>query len=275
MRWFVLVVSLAACTVGDGSGKARRWTPPEVLPEAKASGPSWLVRVTELRTSLARASIRLQMKVDQPVLESTSCAESKRRCVRCQLLAETDQLPGTALDEIVAAFQRYPTAFLESSKIEHVALCRKLHNGTGAVTEPAGLADPSARILFVSVNGLLETQVGFDTGDLAETVHHEVFHMIDRHSRIDDEWHGLNPAGFVYAEREDRWTRPDGFVSAYAATSPVEDRASVFQFLMVRPEELCTLAKDDRIVGAKARLLLQRLAAIGDSSFIQVPCSFD
>ena len=275
MRWLLGIVALAACTVGDGSGKARRWAPPEVLPEATPTGPSWLVRVTELRTTLARASIRLEMKVDKAVLESTSCAESKRRCVRCQLLAESDQLPGTALDEIVAAFQRYPTAFLETSKIEQVVLCRRLHNGTHAVSEPAGLADGRARLLFVNVNFLLEARMDFETSSLSQTVHHEVFHLVDRNEEIDDEWHGLNPAGFVYGTREDRHTRPEGFVDAYAATNTIEDRASVFEFLMSRPDELCALAKDDRIVAAKARLLLSRLAVLGDISFIQAPCKLD
>jgi hypothetical protein len=265
MRWLAFVVVVAGCTVGDGSGKARRWTPPEVLPETR-TGPSWLVQVTELRTSLGRAGVGLIMRGEQPVMESTACAESKRRCMRCQLLGESDALPSTALDEIVAAFARYPAQVLETSNIKHVVLCRKLAAGA---KEMDGLADPAARVLFVSVNSLLEMRVGFDTGRLAETVHHEVFHLMDRNQVIDDEWHGLNASGFVYASREDQHARPEGFVNAYAATNPVEDRASVFQFLMSRPDELCALANSDPIVAAKTRLLWQRLGMVADLSFLR------
>jgi hypothetical protein len=274
MRWLALLM-VAGCVVGDGGGKARRWSPPEVLPETR-TGPSWLAQVTELRTSLGRAGIQLVMRGEQPMMQSTDCAESKRRCMRCQLLGESDALPSTALDEIVAAFARYPTQLLETSNIKHVALCRKLVLG---VKEVDGLADSAGRVLFVSVNSLLEMRVGFDTGVLSETVHHEVFHLLDRNESIDDEWHGLNASGFVYATRDDQRARPDGFVSAYAATNPKEDRASVFQFLMSRPDELCTLAKSDAIVAAKTRLLWQRLGMVADLSFMRgsVPCaaSFD
>jgi hypothetical protein len=271
MRWLILLV-IAGCTVGDGSGKARRWNPPEILPEGQ-TGPSWLVRVTELRTGLARAGIELVMRGEKPVMQSTTCAESKRRCTKCQLLGEQDMLPGGALDEIATAFARYPQQTLEASNIKYVALCTKLYTG-GPIKSPAGLADQQGRVLFVSVGSMLEAgYLGIDS--VSETVHHEVFHMLDRNEMIDDEWHGLNPTGFVYEARENQWTRPDGFANAYAATNSVEDRATIFQFLMSRPDELCKLAQDDQIVAAKTKLMWKRLGQITDLTFLRtsVPCA--
>jgi hypothetical protein len=272
MRWLV-VLGLVGCVVGDG-GKARRWVPPEVLPET-STGSSWIAHVTDLRTQLARASIKLEMKVDQPVLMSTECKESRRRCVKCQLLDESDTVPGAALGEIAEAFKRYPAEVLENGNVRYVALCRKLFNGTGGDRmHPAGLADTNARMLFLSVDDMLENG-GMNFIPLAQVVHHEVFHLLDRHGLIDDEWHGLNPSGFVYHERENEWTRPEGFVDGYGAKNSREDRAMVFTFMMERADELCELAKQDPIVNKKAKLLLERLAVLGDTSYVKLPCTFE
>ena len=52
-----------------------------------------------------------------------------------------------------------------------------------------------------------------------------------------------------------------GFVNDYAKTNPAEDKASVFEYVMGYPDELCARGADDPLLLAKARLLLSRIDA--------------
>jgi hypothetical protein len=110
-------------------------------------------------------------------------------------------------------------------------------------------------------------------GDTEETIHHEVFHMLDweinaRDYSDDAEWQVLNPHGFTYGTRKESDIQP-GFVNTYATTNVYEDRASVFQYLMARPDELCWMAEKDPILAEKTRLLWLRVAAHTDVAFLR------
>lgn len=266
MHRVLLLGLVAACTI------SRAPRPPEaipVLPETPPAARSWLAQALDLRTQLGRAGIGLQLGGAERELVA-GCGPA-RRCLRCELVGEHDRVPDAAFEEVVAAFARYPTALLEAAQIEQVALCRRLVTNGEAV---AGLADQDARRLYVSLEPLLAVSATFSTDVLLETVHHEVYHLLDFAQaptrRVDDpEWNGVNASGFVYGPRAEDWTRPFGFVNAYAATNAVEDRASVFQFLMAKPQELCELVEGDPIVAAKARLVWQRLGAVTPLDFVR------
>jgi len=269
VRLLVLMV-IAAC-----GPPSRATALPELVPEERP--PTWLDRTVSLRTMLGRAGIALDTGGTRRFLESKECETGPaRRCVRCTLLDERDGLPDTAMEELVAAFARYPITLLDAAKIERVALCRQLD--TDKEVEPAGLADTEARILFVNVHSLLRPDVaGHSIDYIAETAHHEVFHLLDFPAgshRADLEWDQLNPNGFVYG-RKDR--RPFGFVNAYAATNAGEDRASTFEFLMARGQELCDLAMVDPTLLAKARVVWRRIASVADLAFLRagVSCAGD
>lgn len=272
MRLLVLMV-IAAC------GPPPRATAlPELVPEERP--PTWLDRTVSLRTMLGRAGIALDTGGARRTLASKECETGPaRRCVRCTLLDERDGLPDTAMEELVAAFARYPITLLDAAKIERVALCRKLDTNDGE-DEPAGLADTESRVLFVNVRSLLvPDRAGHSIDYIAETAHHEVFHLLDFPAgprRIDLEWDQINPNGFVYGGRKGDG-RPFGFVNAYATTNGGEDRASTFQFLMARGQELCDLAMVDPTLLAKARVVWRRIASVADLAFLRagVSCAGD
>lgn len=255
-------------------------TLPEIVPEPREPRISWLDRTVSLRTMLGRAGIALDTRGANSSVESKECATGPaRRCVRCELLGEQDGLPDTAYEELVTAFQRYPVSLLDAAKIERVALCRELDNDRD---HPAGLADTEARVLYVNVHSLLDpSRAGFSVDYIAETAHHEVYHLFDLPAgphAIDIEWERLNANGFSYGTpRLKLGDRPFGFVNTYATTNAVEDRASTFQFLMARGAELCDLAKSDPTLLAKSRLVWKRLAAVADLGFLRsaVSCAAD
>ncbi len=250
---------------------------PELIPEERP--PTWLDRTVSLRTMLGRAGISLDTGGARPFMESKECASGPvRRCVHCTLLGERDGLTDSALEELVTAFARYPIPLLDAAKIERVALCSQLdHDGE----EPAGLADTESRVLFVNVHSLLTgDRNGYSIDYIAETAHHEVYHLFDfpaGQHRTDVEWEQLNANGFAYGTGRKGDGRPFGFVNAYATTNGGEDRASTFQFLMARGQELCDLAKLDPTLLAKARVVWKRIATVANLEFLRtgVACADD
>ena len=54
----------------------------------------------------------------------------------------------------------------------------------------------------------------------------------------------------------------------------MEDRASVFQWIMSRPDALCALAADDPVLREKVTLLWNRVAALDGDQFLhrRAPC---
>ena len=59
-----------------------------------------------------------------------------------------------------------------------------------------------------------------------------------------------------------------GFLDEHSQDEVVEDKATVFQHLMARPDELCARAANDDRLAAKARLLEARVGAITGSAFV-------
>jgi hypothetical protein len=85
----------------------------------------------------------------------------------------------------------------------------------------------------------------------------------------DPEWRLQNPLGFVYDAAGEQAPRRPGFINPYASTNEIEDRASIYQYLMARPDELCEVAAGDDIVRAKTRLVWSRIAAVVDTTFLR------
>lgn len=274
VRLLAVVIGVAACV--PSPPRTMVVPLPELVPDHDET-MGWLDRTVSLRTMLGRAGIALATRGSQTTIESSECAGGPaKRCLRCALLGEHDGLSDTALEELVAAFARYPVEMLDAANIERVALCRRLDTHDG---QPAGLADVEGRVLFVNVHSLLDRgRTGYSVDYIAETAHHEVYHLFDipAGTRTSDlEWARLNAHGFTYGTGRGELSdpRPFGFVNAYATTNADEDRASTFQFLMVRGEELCALAKDDPTLLAKARLVWKRVAAVADPGFLRAGVS--
>jgi hypothetical protein len=233
-------------------------------------------RVVALRTSLGRAAIALELAGKTTTIRSTACDEPEESrvqagCARCELAGESDALDGAVLEALTAAFNAYSADALEATHIERVALCKTLTYDNRR--PPAGTVDLHARRLLLSVAPFIghryKTTGPVTTDDI---VHHELFHMLEfermRANYVDDpEWRLHNPQGFAYEDGAEERPRQVGFVDEYAASAEVEDKASVFQYLMARPDELCTVGATDPIVRAKTRLLWERVVPLlGDAT---------
>jgi hypothetical protein len=269
---------LAGCTIGNGSSTppaAPAWRPPLDEPT------TFDRRILALRSTLGRAGIGLTSRGKQETLSSSTCQlpEAVRNevgCARCDLISESDPLDDAVLEAIKTAFDRYPTEVLVATGMQNVALCKHIEYEQKRNHVTAGTADIYGHAMLLSVgefeNELYDASGAFTIEDI---VHHELYHLLE-YERMrdvymnDPEWRLHNPLGFEYRLRlSEQTARPAGFVNVYAATNEVEDRASVFQYLMTRPDELCEMAKTDSVVRTKAAVVWRRVAALESDRFLR------
>ena len=280
MRWWPITFALVACAM----------TPPpkQVIFPTLDPGDTYNTRVANLRTTLARADIKLRLAGRDETFETASCdpllpAQSNGTCVRCVLAGEHTPMDGAVIEAATEAFRRYPTTALAAAGIEHVAVCTEIvYTEPEEVDHPAGVADPASRGLLLSVKHFIAESTYRSGGDFTvdDIVHHEVYHLLENaHSRAlmaeDAEWEALNPLGFHYSKALYTEPRQAGFVSAYAMTQVAEDKASVYGHLMAHPYELCELAKTDEVLRAKLAIVWRRAAAaLGTDGFMRAaaPC---
>lgn len=267
MRSALLIVAIVGCTA------PLRRVPVEPRFPVVATYTQTMV---DVRSTLGRALIGVETEGIDRELRTAPCDDPdalRSSCAHCELAAATDAIDLPTLDAIRAAIDRYPTRVLEASKIEHVALCRTLYEEPHSVL--AGTVDLANHRMLVS----LESFVGkpYDPArstTVDDIVHHELYHLLEwevmHDIMIDDvAWRAQNPVGFAYHKPAAGETRSFGFVNTYAATNDYEDRASVFELLMGRPDQLCAIAKDDPIVRAKTSLLWERLAIVVGDDFLR------
>jgi hypothetical protein len=247
--------------------------------------------LADLKSIAGAASIALEIG-PAPILRTHSCAagppgaasvHAAGKCYQCTL-AVFDPDPGEPLHPLEASLRTlattllaYPHSFLRVARIEKIALCRKLVDEVSGETSDhvAGLAEGTGRRLMVNL----------DQRDLARpdaTLHHEIFHLFDQATaprgdhQHDSEWEHINPRSFHYGDAASS-TIAAGFVNDYAKTNPAEDKASVFEYLMSYPDELCSRGADDPLLLAKARLVLSRIEAavppgFGEFATRKAPC---
>ncbi len=266
----MLVLALAV-----GCGVPPASTVPVAPAEIIPLDPQYLAATASLRATLSRDGIALDT---QPVLRTCDEVDPAADCARCDLATVEHGIEADLIDRVAIAFARYPTSVRRAARLERVALCRTLHYERGANHGPAGMADPWGHRVYISVEYFLTSNT--TSFEIEDAVHHEVFHLLDFEmlgSYVGDDrpWLGLNPVGFAYAEPKPSTTEPPGFVNSYATTNQVEDRASTWQYLMVRPTELCARAGRDPVLAAKVRMLWQRVSQLegADRLGVTVECA--
>ncbi|MGE0403627.1 MAG: hypothetical protein AB7T06_43375 [Kofleriaceae bacterium] len=249
-------------------------------PSASAAGMSndeLDARLVGLRATLSRSGISLD---DAPRIESCSTSHLGDGCVQCDV-ARRDNTAGiepSLIDSAAIAFAMYSPKLLAATKVEHVALCRSIEVPEGEMA-PAGMALLDQRRILVNVGAFANTGDGFT---IDRVVHHELFHLLDYagdHYDVDRQWAALNPKGFAYHDPEKLYrvrdlpsVRPAGFVRAYATQNEVEDRASTFELVYGRPEEVCAIAAKDPVVAKKVALIKQRVRRIAGASALVASC---
>lgn len=149
------------------------------------------------------------------------------RGVSCAAMSATHVT--LALPLFVPELRRYPRDFFSSVGISRMVLCGDL---TWDGKRVGGLAVGGSRTFYLNLKS-----ANVSPGHAASSLHHEVFHLIDR---VD--------------ERE--WARTSGgFVSDYARTSPREDRAELFAQLMVNRRSVTSRASGNRALAEKVERL--------------------
>ena len=155
-----------------------------------------------------------------------------------------------------AAMDIFPVRFLRETKLNTVVLCRELKsNGARA----GGLAGSDGKIYL-------------DVPFKSHVIYHEMFHIADK-KRQNEEWTRLNSKQFVYGgnvykpqeldkkskvkmevSKSDADIRKD-FVSDYAMTHEMEDRAETFAMMVTDPKRFAAMAAESPVLAKKAELV--------------------
>jgi len=154
-----------------------------------------------------------------------------------------------------ASIDIFPPWFLQQTKLNKVVLCRNL------------------RLRGIRAGGVASSTgiIALDVPVHSAVIYHELFHIADK-QRNNPEWNKLNSKQFVYggnvfnpAAKEmdrsdtkkmekakgDAAIRKD-FVSEYAMTSEMEDRAETFAFMVTDSRQFAKLASDSPVLKRKA-----------------------
>lgn len=273
----LLGLGLVAC----GKAPARQTEFPTFSPD------TYHVRISNLRTTLARGGIGLRVAGVEATFATADCDGTSTAiiagCARCDLASERTPVAGAVIEAATASFRRYPADVLAATGVEQVAFCTDIvHAKESAIERPAGLADLRGKQLLLSVKTFLgaatyRSGAEWTVDDIA---HHEVFHHLEyarmRGDMVDDpEWNLHNPLGFSYDATNKAEERRAGFVNAYAMTDATEDKASVFEMIMAHADDLCALARTDETIRIKTRIIWWRVwKAVGTDSFMRAaaPC---
>ncbi|MEO8706495.1 MAG: hypothetical protein ABI867_41100 [Kofleriaceae bacterium] len=267
-------IAMAIGIIGCGGSGINPRALPAIEPIGLISAQTYTDKTAGLRATLARSDVGFD---SVPVIRSCY-GFADRYCLRCEVATREDTrgIDPEMIDGVAIAFARYPTSVLAAGKLEHVALCRSIRYDDKRDGAPAGVAISSEHRLLISIEGFVDRPHDvYDYFTIEQVVHHELFHLIDRETfgataESDTEWLALNPSGFEYRDpAESSSERRRGFVNTYATTSQVEDRASVFEYLMGQPEKLCTIAEADPVVAAKTAVIWKRMATIVGEELLQ------
>lgn len=269
MRGALVLPFVAGCAIQP--------PPPQASFPTLEPGETFHTRMAALRTVLGRAGIALRTAVVDDTFESEDCRDGAlfagARCVRCQLTGAHSPLDGAVYEAATRAFALYPAESLAATKIEYVALCREITVVRDGKPQPiAGTVDLSGRGLLISLGHFLgQPYHPRGTFTIDDIVHHELFHLVDyvhypSELADDPEWQLFNPVGFEYGTSG---VGRDGFVNAYATTAEHEDRASVYEMMISRPDELCELVRGDDIIASKASIIGRRVARVLGEDFVR------
>lgn len=149
----------------------------------------------------------------------------------------------SALKTLKTALERYPDGFLKQFRngANEGGLYFCLTGAIDGELEPIGLAQLQG--------DRYELTLDITSPELAQTIHHEIWHAIEMRVSTDTfdtaKWAACNPAGFAYYGSYDsgyrnltKWTYTGGngensfFVDAYSRINGREDRARIFEYVM-------------------------------------------
>ena len=160
----------------------------------------------------------------------------------------------------------YNSSFLKKINLKFVILCENL-----SVSEisAAGVPNYKMRTLILDIK--------FNKKYFERVIHHEVFHLINdtyKNFFSDEEWKKFNNSEFKYAKCStctDRLNlsplvKTQGFLTEYSMSTPSEDMAEIFSFLIKDKKTVENIALKDPVLGKKISYIKKNINKI-DKSF--------
>lgn len=169
----------------------------------------------------------------------------------CGAMSRDDAL--AAASEVTAALAYLPDAPLAKLRLRYVVLCGRTLAGGRPI---GGIPVPPLNLLMLDASAARR-----DAAYFRHQVLHEVYHLAEyRYGRINDPgWSAQFGAGYANAyptslPRSAVGGGKPGFINAYGQSFPSEERAELFAFLVMNPQEVAALIRqtDDRVLKAKA-----------------------
>ena len=162
-------------------------------------------------------------------------------------------------------FDKYEIKFLKKINLKYVVLCENL---SVAGIEAAGVPNHLMKTLILDIN--------FDPIYFERVLHHEIFHIInDSRKELFDmrKWINFNKKDFKYAECStcsdkinlSLLKNTDGFLTEYSMTTPSEDMAEIYSFLITDHKLLKNKTDKDTILKNKVSYLKNQLLLIDKS----------
>lgn len=163
-------------------------------------------------------------------------------------------------------FNKYDSTFLKKINLKYIVLCENL---TVSEISSAGVPNYKMRTLIIDIK--------FNKKHFKRVMHHEVFHIInDSYKNFFDEkeWKKFNTSEFKYAKCSTCSDKlglsllgnTQGFLTEYAMSTPSEDMAEVFSFLITDSEKIKNKALKDPILEKKITYIKKNLLKI-DNKF--------
>ena len=186
-------------------------------------------------------------------INNVSCSSSKKQNINKQY------------EQIIKNFNIYKGDFLQKINLKYIVLCKNLK-----VSEISalGFANPEMKTLIFNINT--------DEKLLDRVLHHEVFHFIqhgneDLFNRVN--WEKLNDSNFKYQDCStcteklglNYSNKNNGFLTDYSMSTPYEDMAEVYSFMITNKNLLIERSKQDAVIEKKIGFIKKYISKLENS----------
>ncbi len=160
---------------------------------------------------------------------------------------------------------RYSSIFLNKINLKYIVLCENL---SVSQISAAGVPNSKTKTLVIDIK--------FSEEHFERVLHHEIFHMINESHKkkfLYEKWKDFNNSEFKYAECSTCSDRLNlsllkenkGFVTEYSMSTPSEDMAEVFSFIITNKEKLKDKALIDPILNKKILFIKKNILKIDET----------
>ena len=186
-------------------------------------------------------------------INNVSCSSAKKQNINKQY------------EQIIKNFNIYKKDFLKKINLKYIVLCKNLK-----VSEISalGFANPEMKTLIFNINT--------DEKLLDRVLHHEVFHFIqhgneDLFNRVN--WEKLNDSNFKYQDCSTCTEKlglnysnsNNGFLTDYSMSTPYEDMAEVYSFMITNKNLLIERSKQDAVIEKKIGFIKKYISKLENS----------